>query len=473
MSEHRIGAKPAGPTITTRPAEAAVSQFGLATAVALIMGSIIGVGVFNLPTSLAAIGPITIVSMALTTVGALVLALLFAALSRRMPADGGPYAYARVAFGNGVGFMNAWSYWITAWAGNAAIAVGWVLYVEHFINKGQNTLFSIVLVLIGLWIPAAINLSGVKNMGAIQVVTTILKFAALALVSIVGLFYIDTANFTPSIVNGQSAVTAIGAGMAIALFSYLGVETASVAAGKVKDPDRNVPRATILGTLACAVVYMLSLIAVFGILPSSDIKESNAPFSAVVDTMFGGTGWGNLMAVVVIISGLGALNGWTMICAEMPLAAAKDGLFPESFKRISRAGVPAFGIVASTLLASVAMIVNFLGSSGASAFTTLVLMTGITAAIPYAFSALAQLKWRRSDRQRFHTPRFARDATVAVLALVFSLLFIWYSRNTSAGSAWGYWAPFVLAAVALVIGIPVYRGQRAHMTAPQQIPEYR
>jgi basic amino acid/polyamine antiporter, APA family len=473
MSEHRIGAKPATPAVATQPSEAAASQFGLATAVALIMGSIIGVGVFNLPTSLAGIGPITIVSMALTTVGALVLALLFAALSRRLPADGGPYAYARVAFGNGVGFMNAWSYWITAWAGNAAIAVGWVLYVEHFINKGQNTLFSIVLVLIGLWIPAAINLSGVKNMGAIQVVTTILKFAALAFVSLVGLFYINTANFTPSIVNGQSAVTAIGAGMAIALFSYLGVETASVAAGKVKDPDRNVPRATILGTLACAVVYMLSLIVVFGVLPSSEIKESNAPFSAVMDAMFGGTGWGNLMAVVVIISGLGALNGWTMICAEMPLAAAKDGLFPESFKRISRAGVPAFGIVASTLLASVAMIVNFLGSSGANAFTTLVLMTGITAAIPYAFSALAQLKWRRDDRTKFHTPRFARDATVAVLALVFSLLFIWYSRNSSAASAWGYWAPFVLAAVALAIGIPVYRGQRAHMTAPQQVPEYR
>ena len=127
-------------------------QFGLTVAMALIVGSIIGVGIFNLPTSLAAYGPITLVSMALTTVGALALALLFAALSRRLPADGGPYAYARVAFGNRLGFTNAWSYWITAWAGNAAIAVGWVLYVEHFINKGHNKLFSILLVLVGLWI---------------------------------------------------------------------------------------------------------------------------------------------------------------------------------------------------------------------------------------------------------------------------------------------------------------------------------
>ena len=132
--------------------------FGLPAAIALIMGSIIGVGIFNLPTSLAPYGPITIVSMALTTVGALVLAVLFGALSRRLPADGGPYAYARVGFGNFLGFMNAWSYWITAWAGNAAIAVGWVLYVEHFVNKEHTKGWSILLVLVGLWIPAVINL---------------------------------------------------------------------------------------------------------------------------------------------------------------------------------------------------------------------------------------------------------------------------------------------------------------------------
>src|SRR5512132_3853914 len=136
------------------------SQFGLTAAMALIVGSIIGVGIFNLPTSLAFYGPITLISMALTTVGALALALMFASLSRRLPADGGPYAYARAAFGNMAGFSNAWLYWITAWSGNAAIVVGWVLYVEEFVNTGQNKLFSVVLALIGLWIPAAINLVG-------------------------------------------------------------------------------------------------------------------------------------------------------------------------------------------------------------------------------------------------------------------------------------------------------------------------
>jgi APA family basic amino acid/polyamine antiporter len=447
--------------------------FGLPVAMALIVGSIIGVGIFNLPTSLAGYGPISLVSMALTTVGALALALMFASLSRRLPADGGPYAYARVAFGNGWGFANAWSYWITVWAGNAAIAVGWVLYVEEFVNKGGNKLGSIVLVLIGLWVPAVINLTGVKNMGSVQVITTILKFIALAFVSTVGFFYVSSANYSPWNISGQSAISAIGGGMAIALFSYLGVETAAVAAGKVRNPDRNVPRATVLGTLATAAVYLLSLTAVFGILPSDQLAKSNAPFSAVVNSMFGGTTWGNVMSVFVIISGFGALVGWTMICAEMPLAAANDGVFPEQFKRLNKRGVPAFGIIASTVLASIAIVVNYLGSNGPDVFTTLVLMTGITAAIPYAFSALAQIKWRLADHRRMQTPRFVRDMAVAILAVVFSILFIWYSRNTGSTNWFTIWAPFILTAVAMVLGIPVYRRQKSRMAEPEPVPDYR
>jgi APA family basic amino acid/polyamine antiporter len=460
------------PTQNSGPSSGADRGFGLTSATALIVGSIIGVGIFNLPTSLASYGPISLASMALTTIGALALAMLFAALSRRLPADGGPYAYSRVAFGNGLGFANAWSYWITAWAGNAAIATGWVLYVEEFVNKGHNKIWSVVLVLAGMWIPAAINLTGVKNMGSVQVLTTVLKFAALAFMSVVGLFYIDTANFTPWNVSGENAVAAIGGAMAIALFSYLGVEVAAVAAAKVRDPDRNVPRATILGTLATAVVYMLSLTAVFGIVPTPKLAEANAPFSVAMNSMFGGTWTGNIMSVCVIISGFGALNGWTMICAEMPHAAAADGLFPARFKALSRNGVPAFGIIASTVLASIAVVINYLGANGETVFTTLVLMTGITAAIPYGFSALAQIKWRLADHREVETPRFARDMTVAVLSVVFSVLFIVYSRNTG-NSFWVYWAPFFMAGGAMLLGIPVYNSQKKHMTQPEPVPAYR
>lgn len=466
--------EPAAPSAPEgAPAATSGNNLTLVGATALVVGSIVGVGIFNLPSALAPYGPVTLVSMGLTTVGALALAYLFASLARRMPAPGGPYAYARAAFGNKLGFANAWSYWITAWAGNAAIAVGWVLYVEVFINKGQTKIWTILLVLAGLWIPAAINLSGIKNMGWFQVATTITKFGALLFMSVVGIFYIKSANFTPFNVSGHSAVSAVGSGMAIALFSYLGLEVASVAAGKVRNPDRNVPLATMLGTLASAAVYMLSLVAVFGIVSNHVLQNSTAPFSTAINTMFGGTFWGDVMAVVVIVSGIGALNGWTMIAAEMPRAAAEDGVFPKRFERLNSRGAPAWGIVLSTALASIAMIINYLGSNGVTVFTTLVLMTGITAAIPYGFSAAAQIKWRISDpKTKLDRPRFIRDMIVALLSLIFSALFIYYSRDTG-HSFWVYWAPFLLTAGAFLIGIPVYRSQRNRMTAPAEVPPYR
>jgi basic amino acid/polyamine antiporter, APA family len=449
-------------------------QLALPQSTALVMGSIIGVGIFSLPYALASYGPISLVAMGLATVGAVALAFMFAVMSRRLPADGGPYAYVRAAFGNGLGFSNAWSYWITAWAGNAAIAVGWVYYVENFVNRGGSTGWSIAIALGGLWVPAAVNLSGVRNMGIFQLWTTVLKFIPLAVMSTFGLLFISSGNFTPWNVSGDSNLSAIGGAMAICLFSYLGVETASVAAAKVRRPSRNVPRSTIYGTLASAVVYLLSLVAVFGILPASALAlDSNkASYSAAMNSIVGGSWAGNLVALAVVVSGIGALNGWTMICAEMPLAAAKDGLFPKRFGELSTRKVPAFGIVASTILASVAVVISYVGTSGATVFTTLVLMTGITAAIPYAFSALAQIVWRWHDHQRGYSSRFYLDTAVAVVALVLSLGFIYYSRNT--GDSWYVvWGPFLMAGGASLLGIPVYLAMRTSMTEPAPVPDYR
>ena len=477
---------------TTPDQEESTRTLRLPQATALIVGSIIGVGIFNLPGSLAAYGPISIFAMALTTVGALALAYMFAAMSRRLPADGGPYAYARAAFGNPTGFANAWSYWITAWAGNAAIVVGWVFYVQYVIEgwiKAQNgdagwlgttiggenglLIWPVIFALVGLWLPAAVNLIGVKSMGAVQLWTSVIKFIPLALMSTIGLFAIKTANFSPMNLSGDSNATAILGAMALCLFSYLGVETASVAAAKVRNPDVNVPKSTIYGTLATAAVYLLSLIAVFGTVPSAVLGDSAAPYSTAADAMTGGTWAGWVVAACVIVSGFGALNGWTMICAEMPLAAAQDGLFPAAFGRLSARGVPAFGIIASTFLASVAVVFANWGQGGYDVFNTLVYMSGITAAIPYAFSAAAQIKWRLADNKPVHTPRLARDLIVALVALVFSILFIIYSRNTGDDKSWfEIWSPFIMAGAAFLIGIPVYLAQKSRMTQPEPVPPY-
>lgn len=465
---------PATPSDAASPGSEAADEpeqsgLGLPQATSLVLGGIIGVGVFNLPGSVASFGPISLVALGLTTVGAVALALMFASLTARMPAEGGPYAYARAGFGNLAGFVNAWLYWLTTWGGNAAIATGWVLYVERFVNTGHEPTFTILLTLAGLWVAAAINLVGVKSMGRIQLWTSVLKFVPLLLISTVGLAFIEPSHFTTWNLSGQSTLSAVGGAMALCLFSYVGVECASVAAGRVRNPRRNIPRATILGTLAAAVVYLLSLVVVLGVVPNAELRTSSAPFANAA-THLTGAGWaGAAVALVVVISGFGALNGWTMLSAEMPRAAARDGLFPARFQRLSRRGVPAFGIVVSAVLASALVLVSHIGEQGTDVFNTLILMIGIAAAVPYGFSALAQIKWRIADGRALTLARFVPDVVLAVVALIFSVLFVVYSTDTTQ-TGLGVYRPFFYLVGVLLVGLPVYLLNRPRMTTPPPPP---
>jgi APA family basic amino acid/polyamine antiporter len=258
-----------------------------------------------------------------------------------------------------------------------------------------------------------------------------------------GLLFMKSGNFGSFNVSGQSSGGAISAAAAICLFSFLGLETASVAAGRVRDPERNVRRATVYGTLASAFVYIFGTLAVFGLVANATLQESTAPFSDAANAIFGGTWAGNLMAIAAIISGIGCLNGWTMICAEMPYAAAKDRLFPVQFGRTQR-GVPVFGILASTLLASAVMVFSYTHFD--NVFTTIVLLSVMTAVVPYLFSAAAQLYWLAIPGRQIHWKHLVRDVVVAVVGLAFSF---W----SLAGS--GYQAVYY-GAFGLFLGVPVY-----------------
>ncbi|WP_081790383.1 amino acid permease [Nocardioides sp. URHA0032] len=419
-------------------------RFGLPSASALVVGSVIGTGVFALPGALAAYGPISLVAFVLVTVGAVALALTFRSLNARLPGSGGPYVYARDAFGEFAGFLNAWSYWITAWAGNAAIVVAWVGYVEVFWNTGHSKAGSIAIALVGLWLPAAVNLAGLRSIAAFQVVTTVLKFVPLLLVAVIGLFFMSRANFGEFNASGGSGWSAISSAGAIALFSYLGIETASVAAGRVRNPARNVGRATVLGTLACAVVYLIGTLAVFGTVPHAQLIGSSAPFTDSANAIFGGVWAGQAVGVAAVVSGFGALVGWTLIVAEMPQAAARDGVFPLAFLRESRRGVPAFGIVSATILASVLTVVSY--TSFDEVFTTVVLLSVLTSVIPYLFSAAAQVYWLATSARTLHPAHLARDLIVGLLALVFSF---WALQGS--GQQAVYYGMF-----GVLLGVPVY-----------------
>jgi APA family basic amino acid/polyamine antiporter len=216
-----------------------------------------------------------------------------------------------------------------------------------------------------------------------------------------------------------------------------------VAAGRVRNPKRNVARATVLGTIGCAVVYVLGTLTVFGTVSNAALQKSSAPFTDSANAIFGGQWAGKAVAIAAIISGLGCLIGWTLIVAEMPMAAAKDRLFPSRFAH-TRRGVPAFGIISSTVLASV--LTAFSYTSFDKVFTTLVLLSVFTAVVPYLFSAGAQLYWLLTRGRQTLWPHLVRDCGVSAVALIFS-----FWALAGSGYQAGYYGVFCL-----LLGLPVY-----------------
>lgn len=438
--------------------DSAKGALGLPQATALIMGGIIGTGLFGLPGLVASYGMLAVVTLVIVTIGAVALALMFGSLVKRIPAAGGPYAYSRFYFGDFAGFTSAWPYWITAWAGNAGIVVVWTFYVQNLFGLDPaNTILAMIISMIGLWVPALVNLAGVKNMGAFQLITTILKFIPIIFIATVGLAIgLMRGNFPTFNPSGDNILSAISSCAAIVLFSYLGVELASVAAAKIKDPAKNVPIATVAGTLACGAAYVMCLIAVFGIVPNDVLASTDgtASFSVALADIFGGAIWaGKLMSAFVVISGIGALNGWTMICAEMPQAAANEGLFPQFFAKVNKAGVPIWGVILSTLLASLFTLFSFASSTGNEVLTTLVLLTGVTAAVPYFFSALAQIYYLMTEGKLVNRAAFAKEMTIAIVALLFSFWFVFGSGQQATFYAY----LLILAGYIVLMGLYVKR----------------
>ncbi|MGW7308291.1 amino acid permease [Streptomyces sp. NPDC054835] len=427
--------------------------FGLPVATALVVGNIIGGGIFLLPASVAPYGTISLVAFGILTLGALSLALVFGRLAHRHPQTGGPYVYARAAFGDFAGFLAAWSYWITTWVSNAALAVAAVGYLDVLVPIHESTAATIGAALLVQWLPALANLAGTRYVGAVQLVATVLKFVPLLLVAVGGLFFFDSANLGPFRAGDTSALGAVSASAAILLFSYLGVESAAVSAGEVRDPRRNVGRATVLGTLGAAALYLLGTLAVFGTVAHDKLITSTAPFSEAVDVMFGGSWGGAAVACMALVSMVGALNGWTLLSAQAPYAAARDGLFPKAFT-VKRRGVPTVGVLVTVVLASLLTVYNYTaGTQGV--FEMLVLVTTFTATVPYLLSTAAQVYFLLSGQGEKVSPaRLARDAVLAVAAFGFSLWLV-------AGS--GYAAVYQ-GVLFLFAGVLVYAAMAARRT---------
>ena len=420
------------------------AKIGLWTATALVVGNMVGSGVFLLPATLAAYGGISLLGWIGSSVGAIFLALLFSHLSKVVPNSvGGPYAFTRVGLGDFAAYLVAWGYWFSIWCTNAAIAVTFVSYLTVFFPiLATNQILSVLTGISAVWLLTWVNLQGVKEAGRVQLITTVLKLTPLVLISIVGLFYIKLGNFSPFNVSAESDFGAVAATATLTLFAYLGLESATIPSGDIHEPEKTIPRATMIGTIVTIVVYILATVAVMGMIPAIDLQKSNAPFSDAAAIIWGDSAryW---VAIGAIISTFGALNGWILLQGQIPFAAAKDKMFPEIFGRENKKKAPVMGLVISSILITCLMMMN-LSKGLTETFTFLILLTTIMVLVPYLFSAASYGVIVLQNR--FWKKESISKIVIASMAFIYS---VW--AVIGSGQEIVYWG-----FVAMLCGVPFY-----------------
>ena len=392
---------------------------GLWILTSLVAGNMIGSGIFLLPASLASFGSISIISWIMTAGGAILLALVFAKLGSLMPKVGGPYAYARAGFGNFAGFQIAYNYWIALWVGNAAIVVALVSYLSVFWPAlKSNDILSCGVGIALVWFLTFINIIGVRTAGIFQLITTALKLLPLIFIATVGLFFLHPHYLADFNISGKSNFSALTSAATLTFWAFVGLESATVPANDVIDPQRTIPRATILGTLIAATVYILSTIAIMGVLPMSQLAKSVSPYADAARVMMGPTA-DIIVALGALISCLGALNGWTLLQGQIPFAAARDGLFPAIFAKESRFGTPIVGLIISSILITILLLLT-LNKSMVAQFTLIILIATLASLIPYLYTCMAELMIFLKHKDTIPKKQIITSSVIAILAMIYA-----------------------------------------------------
>jgi APA family basic amino acid/polyamine antiporter len=333
---------------------------------ALVVGNVIGVGVFLLPASLAPYGLTALTGWLITVVGCVFLAISFAYLARAFPNDDGPYDYTRRAFGDGLAFTVMWCYWVSTWVTNATIAVGIVGYLTVFIPwLNTSPWLPPITALSLLWFFVVLNLRGARAVGGTQIVTTALKLLPMFGVICLGLWVLltDPSAYRSHVITSPASLTDLSQVSTLTLYAMLGIECATIPACRVRDPERTIPLATVIGTILTAAVYIGVSIVPMLLIPQAALAASNAPISDVFVRVMGARS-GELVALLITIGGLGALNGWTMILGDVTQTIARHGHFPQSLAKENRHGAPTGALILTGIVASMMLLSNYSQSIG-------------------------------------------------------------------------------------------------------------
>jgi APA family basic amino acid/polyamine antiporter len=406
----------------TPPDSAPARVLGFWAAVAIVMGNMIGSGVFLLPASLAAYRGLSLVGWLVSAAGSVMLALVFARLARALPAAGGPYAYTRAAFGDLPAFLVGWGYFFSIVSTLPALAVAFVGYLDPFLPSiVRSPALAAALAIAAIWLMIGVNIVGVGAAGRVQIVTTAIKILPLALVGLGGLFFIRADVFALPAAAETPMSQQLIATVTLTLWAFLGLECATIPAASVRDPARTIPRATVVGTLLAAIIYIVSTVGVMSLVSAESLAQSTAPFADGAQRLLG-AGAGRLVALGAAVSCFGALNGWVLMAGQFPLAIAGDGLFPKVFGRLSARGTPARGMIVAGVLGTVLVAMNY--SRGlVDLFTFIILLATLSTLVPYVFCSMAV--WLMPGSQSGPNAAGAgAAAVVSVLAFVYAMFAI-------------------------------------------------
>ena len=413
---------------------------------ALVIGNMIGASVFLLPASLAPYGVNSIFGWLLTAAGSILLAIVFARLARSYPDAAGPYVYPHKAFGEAVGFLTAWGYWMAVWIGNAAIVTGTVAYLAELVPAIKQTVAGPAIVSCAIiWILTFINWRGVRQAGVLQIVTTALKLLPLLALVVLAVVLLGRGDASVIRVDPQPlSLAAVTASATLTLWAFLGLESATVPAGRVIDPEKTIPRATLWGTAITTALYVLACSTVVLLLPTAELAQSTAPFADVVRMFWGGNA-ATLFALFAFIAGFGSLNGWILVQGEMPATLARAGVFPKFFARQSKYQTPGTALFITGALLTIVVLFNY-SSSMVEVFTRMLLISTLSTLVTYLCCSLATLKLAWQGDLGLKGKSLGVLSTIAILGAIYSIWTIF-----GAGLEAFYWGIGLLVA-----GVPVY-----------------
>ena len=421
-------------------------KIGVWTSTSLVVGNMIGAGVFLMPSALASFGSISLIGWIFSAIGAILIAKIFANVSKLIPSsDGGPYAFSKAGLGDFTGFLVGWGYLISVWTTNAAIAVSLVSALSTFFPiLSQNSIVALSTGLACLWLLTWVNTLGVFASGRVQLITTILKVLPLALVAIGGLLFLDVKNLLPFNMSGTSSWQAITATTTLTFFAFLGIECATIPSSSVEDPGQNISKATMRGVWIAAAIYLLSTAAIMGMIPASQLQASITPFADAAEKIYG-HGAKYWVSAGAAIAAFGALNGFILVQGQVPYAMAKDKLFPSFFGRQNKKGVPMNGVIVSSLIITLLMFMNN-SKNLANQFKLLILLSTFFTLLPYLFTTVSYLIIRAKQSTTFKKSKTISAILLSIVAFSFSMWMI-----IGAGQEIVYWG-FIM----LMMGVPFY-----------------